>query len=215
MYFHPKQLLLGAFCLFAGVARASDCDEGPWEGVYLIGSGNTGGPFCHTKYKEGIVMTGVEVWADDNRVQAIQFYYSDGTNSGQMGKIKGDKHDRMDWDPSTDGISQAKSWGNGRAQALGRVYLRLKSGKELDVGRDTSGQDSFEHNVFSGIMLGAVGRSGDNIDQLGWLFLKSKIDAITVSDVEFKDTVEALNSKKEYASSISSEVSLLIVSQGP
>jgi hypothetical protein len=32
---------------------------------------------------------------------------------------------------------------------------------------------------------------------MGFLFLKSKVDKITIDDVVFKDTPEALNSKKE------------------
>ena len=53
------------------------------------------------------------------------------------------------------------------------------------MGKDTNGQTTFEHSVESGILLGGFGNSGDSIDSLGLLFLKSKIDKMTVSDVLF------------------------------
>lgn len=183
MYFSPRKLLIAAACLLTAV-RASDCSDGPWQDVQWVG-GQGGGDFCATKYKQGVVITGVEVWANKGGVRAIQFYYSDGTNSGQFGKIDGDRHGRLDWDPAVDGISQVKSWGNGRGQHLGRVQIRTKKGAELDVGKDTSGQDTFESKTASGIMLGAFGRSGDLVDSLGFLFLKSKIERITIDDVVF------------------------------
>jgi len=107
------------------------------------------------------------------------------------------EHQRLDWDPSVDGVSQLKTWGNGKGQYLGRVYLRTKKGAELDVGKDTDGQDTFETKVNSGILLGAFGGSGDKIDRLGFLFLKSSIDKITLEDVVFKETPEELNKRME------------------
>jgi len=130
-------------------------------------------------------MTGVEVYSSSGGVEAIQFFYSDGTNSRQLGEPNEETKQRIDWDPSVDSISQVKMWVNGNGKRLGRVYIRTKSGKELDQGKDTSGQDVFETNISSGILLGAFGSSGDYVDDLGLLFLKSKIDKLTVSDVKF------------------------------
>lgn len=197
MLFSTTKIIFGVAALFAATTAAqSDCDRGPWARVSHTG-GNNGAGFCATKYKAGIVITGVEVWADTKSVRAIQFFYSDGTNSQQWGKINGDRKGRLNWDPSTDSISQVKTWGNGKGQFLGRVQIRTKSGKELDVGKDTNGQDTFESDVGSGIMLGAFGASGDVIDRLGFLFLKSKVTKVTIDDVKFKDTPADLNKRKE------------------
>ncbi|KAF2111880.1 hypothetical protein BDV96DRAFT_179717 [Lophiotrema nucula] len=199
MVFSPKKLLIGAATLLAslsGFAHADDCESGPWQDVSYTG-GNGGGRFCATKYLSGIVITGVEVWGDGKGVRALQFYYSDGTQSDLIGKIDGDKHGRMDWDPSVAQISQIKTWGNGKGQNLGRVYIRTTAGNELDVGKDTSGQDTFDTKVASGIMLGAFGASGDRIDNLGFLFLKSKISKIDVGSIVFDETPEALNAQQE------------------
>lgn len=187
MLFSTRQILFGACALFCGITEAiSDCDNGPWNAANIQWTGGDGGsPWCATKHKAGIVITGVEVYSSGKGVESIQFFYSDGTNSAQFGKPNEEKKQRIDWDPSVDSLSQVKTWGNGNGQWLGRVYFRTKSGKELDQGKDTNGQDTFEHNVESGILLGGFGNSGDRVDSLGLLFLKSKIDKMTVSDVVF------------------------------
>ena len=186
MFFNPRSLLMGAVALvLSGAATAADCTNGPWTNVRYIG-GQGGGEWCDTKYDQGIVISGMEVWASSKAVRAVQFYYSDGTNSQMYGKLDDIKqHDRKDWDPSKDSISQFKSWGNGNGKYLGRIQLRLKSGAVLDVGKDTDGQETYESDVQSGILLGAFGRVGDSIDGMGVLFLKSKVDKITIENVKF------------------------------
>ena len=197
MLFSTTKVILGVTALFASAAQAaSDCDRGPWAKVSHTG-GHGGAGFCATKFKEGVVITGVEVWANTKAVRAIQFFYSDGTNSKQWGIVDGDRRAKLNWDPASDGISQVKTWGNGRGQYLGRVQIRTRSGKELDVGKDTSGQDTFESDVGSGIMLGAFGASGDVIDRLGFLFLKSKVEKVTIDDIKFKETPEELNKRRQ------------------
>lgn len=193
------KLLAGATCLLGltGFTTADDCENGPWTDVSSTGTGGGGSRYCATKWKDGIVITGVEIWASTKAVRAVQFYYSDGTNSDLFGKIDGDRHGRMDWDPALDGISQVKTWGDGRGQYLGRIQIRTKKGAELDVGKDTNGQATFETKVNSGIMLGVFGMSSDLIDNLGFLFLKSTIDKITIDDVVFDETPEQLNARME------------------
>ncbi|KAF2448959.1 hypothetical protein P171DRAFT_352607 [Karstenula rhodostoma CBS 690.94] len=194
MFFNPRSLLLGSAALFlSGLANAADCANGPWTNVLYIG-GQGGGEWCHTKYDAGIVVTGMEVWASKKAVRAVQLYYSDGSNSGMVGKLDDiGEHQRIDWDPSKDGISQLKTWGNGNGKYLGRVYLRLKSGGELNVGKDTDGQTTYETDVQSGIMLGAYGRGGDSIDGMGVLFLKSKVKKVTIENVNLNERMQGLN----------------------
>lgn len=187
MFYNPAALLVGAAAIFSSFAAAADCANGPWQDVQYVG-GKDGSEFCFTKWDQGIVMTGLEAWATMDEIQGIQFYYSDGTTSGMVGKLKETttKHARIDWDPATDGVEQLKTWGNGIGTLLGRVYLRTKAGAEFDVGKeDTSGQDVFESKTASGILLGAFGRSGWLIDGVGFLFMKSKIDKMTIEDVSF------------------------------
>ncbi|KAL5413674.1 hypothetical protein PMIN03_003563 [Paraphaeosphaeria minitans] len=197
MFFNPRSLLLGAAALFMSGLAAADCSNGPWINVLYVG-GQGGGEWCNTKYGSGVVVTGMEVWASSKAVRAVQFYYSDGSNSDMVGKLDDvAEHQRIDWDPSNDGISQLKTWGNGNGKYLGSVYLRLKSGGELSVGKKTDGQKVYEPDVQSGIMLGAYGRSGDSIDGMGVLFLKSKVSKVTIEDVQFADNVDSLNERMQ------------------
>jgi hypothetical protein len=62
-----SKLLLGAAALLSAVVSAQDdCSSGPWTDVLIIG-GEGGGPFCATKWKSGVVVTGVEVWANGSK----------------------------------------------------------------------------------------------------------------------------------------------------
>ncbi|KAF2277811.1 uncharacterized protein EI97DRAFT_465932 [Westerdykella ornata] len=203
MRFSAKSLLVGAACfLFATTASAQDyCGyDGPWEQSDLsMTGGQGGGAFCETKWQDGIVMKGVEVWADDGGVIAVQFTYSDGTLSPIWGRTGGSTgHGRIDWDPESDTIKNVVTWGNGVAQYLGRVVIETQSGKSLDVGRKPEAhQSDWPMPVHSGIMLAAFGGSGTRIDRLGFIFLKSKVKHVTVDDVKFEDTPEELNKRKQ------------------
>jgi hypothetical protein len=202
MVFSAKTLLTGAACfLFAArsVLAADNpawCKDGPWEDLLVIGDTNDGDGFCETRWSEGTVVTGIEAWASKRGVEGIQFYYSDGKPSKLYGTIVG-QGKSVHWDPSVDTITQLRSWGNGRGQHLGRLEVKTAKGEHLDQGKDTSGQDTFEYNVGSGIMLGAFGTSSSLIESLGFYFLKSKIDKISMDDVVFDETPETLNSKME------------------
>jgi hypothetical protein len=140
MLLNSKHIFVGALTLFSGIANAiGDCDSGPWNAGNIMWVGGEGGsPWCATKWKAGVVITGVEVYGSGKGVEAIQFFYSDGTNSPQVGEPNEERKQRLDWDPSVDSLSQVKSWGNGRGKYLGRVYFRTKSGKELDMGKGKS-----------------------------------------------------------------------------
>jgi hypothetical protein len=209
MVFSPPKLLFRATLLLSsltGLTHAEDreppvsaCDNGPWTDVSSTGALN-GQLWCQTKYTDGIIITGIEAWATDDEVTGLQFYYSDGKSGRQYGKANGGKRGRLDWDPAVVRISQVKTWGNGNAKSLGRVYIRTTDGRELDIGKDTSGQDAFETNVASGVMLGAFGNSGWIIDRLGFLFLKSEVINVSVDDIVFADTPENLNARRQYDS---------------
>ena len=194
------KLFLGAAALFAGIATATDCDSGPWNpgNINWVG-GDGGGAFCETKWKAGVVVTGLDVYATSDDIEAVQFYYSDGTSGNQWGQVNGKEPAKsIHWDPTKgETIAQLRMWGNGVGTRLGRVYLRVSSGATLDAGKDTSGQKVYEKPVDSGVMLGAFGKCGDAIDNMGILFMKSKVSAIKVTDTKFSDTPDELNKKAQ------------------
>lgn len=84
-------------------------------------------------------------------------------------------------------ITTALLFGDGSGRWLGHIYIKTNQGKTLDFGRDISKIDTYEINVGSGILLGAVisAHEGD-IGNLAWLFLGQPIDHIEINDVQFK-----------------------------
>jgi hypothetical protein len=205
MFFNVKTLFVGALTLLSAVyVNADACDEGPWAPVSAVG-GQGGDRFCTTDQANGVVITGVQVWATSKSIRGVQFYYSNGKDSGLIGDSTHDEglDTRLDWDASTDVVDQVKMWGNGDGTWLGRFYLHTKSGKQIDIGKDTNGQDTFETNVGAGVLLGAFGAAkedgdkGKRIVAMGLLFLKSKITKISQDEVVFDETPEVLNARKE------------------
>jgi hypothetical protein len=206
MFCNPKALLIGASALFlsglasaqndtAPAAGANSCTGGPWKDPVYTG-GQTGTEFCHTKYSDGVVMNGIEVWTAKKYIEAVQFYYSDGTNSGTIGKVEKEKeHKRLNWDPSTDGLEQVKLYPDSKGESLGRIFIRTKAGEELNLGK--SDETAVETMVNSGMLLGVSGRADEQVNGLSFLFMGSKIDKATIEDVVFDETPEELNKRMQ------------------
>lgn len=200
--------IMGSVALLSAAVQAdttradanTDCSSGPFHtGISWVGGSDGGDPFCATRWKQGVVMTGIEAWANHETLRAVQFKFSDGSLSEVFGKADGDKHDRIEWKSTEAHVEKITLWGNGRGTRTGRIFVRLSDGKELDVGKDTSGQTSFDQVIdpdkTGGILLGAFGKRGEDINHLGFLFLGSKIKKIRVEDITLDDSLENLNAK--------------------
>ncbi|PGH27597.1 hypothetical protein AJ80_00610 [Polytolypa hystricis UAMH7299] len=171
--------------------RQSACDSGPWARPIRPVGGMGGYPFCETRWRDGLIMKGMEVWADNGRVRGIEFTYSDGSISTLYGERGGEKRGRIDWNAAEgDAINSITLYGDGRGRRVGRIIVRTQSGKELDVGKNTSGQDAFAMTVGSGVLVGAFGHSGADIDNLGFLFLASKIQKVDISDLVLDSEID-------------------------
>jgi hypothetical protein len=177
-----------------------DCSSGPFHtGVSWVG-GNDGGPFCATRWKQGVVMTGIEAWANKNTLRAVQFKFSDGSLSEVFGKAEGDRNGRLEWQSTEAHVEKITLWGNGVGTRTGRIYVRLSNGKELDVGKDTSGQTPYDQtidpDITGGILIGAFGKRGDDINHLGFLFLGSKVRKIKIEEITLDDDLDNLNARQ-------------------
>ena len=196
MRFSATQIVLGVAALI-GLSQADDCSNGPWSNVQSVGGGG-GKDWCETKHKEGITISGLEVWGSSKYVEQIQFSYSDDTVGPIIGKVfDGSSHQKLEWDPSATVVESLNLWGNGNGKYLGRVQLTLTDGKSLDVGKNTKGQTVYSPKVGSGIILGAYGAQDDIINRVGFLFLKSKVDKVKISDLEFDEKPQDLNKRKQ------------------
>jgi hypothetical protein len=200
MLYNPKQILLAGAVLLSTFTNAiGDCDKGPWNlaNVLAVG-GSKGTEWCAAKQSSGIIINAVEVYYDTNGVNSLQWYFTDGTKGDVIGHAKGD-HKKLSWDPSAgDLITSFKCWGNGKGQWLGKVSIQAGKDLSLEVGKDVKDQDTFDQKTESGILVGAFGRSDkDRVISLGLLFLKSKIDRMTVEDIVYDEKPEDLNKKSQ------------------
>jgi len=184
--------------------RIDDCADGPYQSgtdqngnsaIHSIGGG-TGSPFCETKWKQGLVIKGIEVWADSNCVRAVQFKYSDDSLGNMIGKADGNINKRIMWDPISTRVEKLELWGDGKGKRLGRIKIRLSNNEEFDAGKDTLGQTTYNMVVGAGIMLGAYGGSGTDVDMLGILFLGSKVESLKITDLKLDADSKTLNEQK-------------------
>lgn len=65
----------------------------------------------------------------------------------------------------------------------GRLRLTTNQGQKFDVG--SSGHTAYDIAIGSGVLVGVVGRSGWDIDQLGAVFLRSAIVSVAVTNVVY------------------------------
>jgi len=200
MLYNPKQILLaGAVLLNTFTSAIGDCDQGPWNlaNVLAVGGGK-GTEWCAAKQSSGIIINGVEVYYDSKGVNSLQWFFTDDTKGDVIGHAKGD-HQKLSWDPSAgELITSFKCWGNGKGQWLGKVSIQAGKDKTLEVGKNVKDQDTFDQKTESGILVGAFGRADeDRVISLGLLFLKSKIDKMSVEDIVYDEKPEDLNKKKK------------------
>jgi hypothetical protein len=188
MLYNPKRILLaGAVLLNTFTNAIGDCDNGPWNlaNVLAVG-GQKGNQWCSSKQSQGIIINGVEVYYDKNGVNSLQWYYTDDSKGDVIGHAKGD-HQKLTWDPSAgEMITSFKCWGNGKGEWLGKVSIQAGKDKALEVGKNVGNQDTFDQKTESGILVGAFGNADkDRVISLGLLFLKSKIDKMSVQDIVY------------------------------
>jgi hypothetical protein len=107
--------LLGlATAFIAGVAAIGDCDQGPWGNPFAIGDihddSKADVEICETQWKQGRVVSGIEVWATKKNLAGIQLFYSNGEESHMIGSKEGDHHQKLTWDPKLDTVDELNMW---------------------------------------------------------------------------------------------------------
>ncbi|KAJ4290392.1 hypothetical protein N0V90_010608 [Kalmusia sp. IMI 367209] len=209
MFSSPSKLLLRAAFTATALLNLvhAGCDNGPWAPVHAIGETKPSEdkgmvPWCSTLFDTGVPVTGLDVWYDEREgINAIQISYANGDKHGPFG-VPGSSpsHQSIDWEYSKTFVDSLSLWGNGGGGQLGNIRLVLTDGREFDVGNrhDTrSKKTEWPIDVGAGVMLGAGGWGADNIKQGYFLFLKSRIDKITMTDPVYDDSVENLNAQQK------------------
>ena len=189
--FGPKSMLLAATSMLLGLSAANNCDSGPFFKTGTVG-GTGGGDYCEAKWNEGKIITRIDVAVEGNKhIRGLQFGYNDGSVGAILGNLDGDKK-VLEWKAS-DRITKISLWGNGRGQRLGKILLRFADGREIEHGKDVSGQKEWSREPGAGIMLGAYGKAGWDIDNLGFLMLGGQIQKVEVTDVVLDENLAGTN----------------------
>ncbi|KAK4223792.1 hypothetical protein QBC38DRAFT_516188 [Podospora fimiseda] len=152
----------------------------PWSGDIIqpntpVG-GNTGTAFSLVA-EEGIILKTLRFWRDEEDtgrpfIRGLEVTFTD-EKKGAAGKpTKTPKEFTFEPDEV---ITQMSMWGNGIGTKTGRIYFKTSKGREYLAGRDEpeAHQTEFPMDVGSGILVGFSGQSGEDIDHVAPVFLKT------------------------------------------
>ena len=162
---------------------------------HFIG-GESGDEWCAVPFKKtGDVVTQVSVWSDDDGIRGIQFSFSGGSSPSMQGEQGQGSAQNLNL-KAGELISTARLWGNGKAQHLGHIYLKTSHGQEFDVGMKKP-NDGYDIDVGGGLLLGGTGHTDDNfINEMALIFLRSKIEGATISEINFDSDQDPTGSSK-------------------
>jgi len=183
--------------LLATLGLAEDC-TGPFQDVRGFPKddirGNGTGR-CETKWSKGLVVTGVDVWANPWHVKAIQFTYSDGSVGDVIGKPEGERRGSITWEKDKP-IEEFVLWGNYEADSLGRIKI-VVGDKTLNEGCDVGGSAGNTIEKRTGILLGAAVSAGDKVDNFWPMMLSDKIGTVTITDVVLAEDLNSWNQQRK------------------
>ncbi|CAI6289447.1 unnamed protein product [Periconia digitata] len=201
-----ETLVVAALAL-VGHAQDDDCKQGLINNL-VFGEGTFVGQqygdsnkelYCETRWKQGLVVNGIEVWASKDNVQAFRLRYTDGTWSKQYGNPKPDdwSHEQVLWD-SGDKIESIKIQPNKKRDSPGKMEWKIKGKEPVTLGSKKTWGDQIDAELFSGIFLGVWGKGdADYLSSMMLLFLKTDVEAAEISEMKFDQTIEEMNAKQE------------------
>jgi hypothetical protein len=106
--------------------------------------GGTG--FCDTKWKKGLVVTGMTIWAEKFHIKGLLLKYSDGSDGDLHGQATGDRKwtpespkNALDWgqEESIKNIQMWHNWNDGKGpDGIGRIEVTVGESKKLVVSSD-------------------------------------------------------------------------------
>ena len=154
---------------------------GPYSPGFFVG-GSGAGPFLTCGGTDGRVVTKLGVWKNTSCLQGIQVTYNDGWQSPVYGSVSGD-YNQIIFQPG-ERVVELTLWGNGIGTRTGRIKLTTNGGQTFDWGKDTSGQTAYSAPVGGGLLVGAVGRCGAEIDMLSLVFF-TDVKSVAITNVNY------------------------------
>ncbi|XP_062310576.1 aerolysin-like protein [Osmerus eperlanus] len=148
----------------------------------LVIGGQGGSAFDFSGTNSGATLKKIWVWVVSSRVKALKIWLTDGQNQ-EFGNPAGDFSEFEFGDGEH--ITKLSLWGNGAGTRLGAIKFRTSSSREFFPQMTEWGLKTEYHiDVGSGICVGLCGRSGSDIDSLGFQFINT-IKSTVLKDVQY------------------------------
>ncbi|XP_051573511.1 aerolysin-like protein [Myxocyprinus asiaticus] len=147
----------------------------------IIG-GHGGGQFSFTGQDVGASLERIWVWVGGSQVKAVRVWLTNGRNE-TFGKPSGN-YKEYTFQPG-EYFTSLSLWGNGAGTRLGAIRFKTNRNGTFFVNM-TSWPLKTEYpiDVGSGFCLGVVGRSGSDIDSMGFLFV-NKVQSVVLTNVKY------------------------------
>ena len=167
--------------------------DGPYTPRSIIGGDGGVTFYCIPPYyslsgrHNGLIVQRVDVWRNGGAIQGIQFGYANGSRSPVYGTTDGSEGHHSIALELGERIQEAAIYeiketdGNPR---VGGIRITTNKNQKLEV-LDTKPKTANYFDVGSGLLIGAVGASGSELDCLGLIFLKD-VKKLTVSNVKYE-----------------------------
>lgn len=156
-----------------------------------------GGPFCAAHWSKGLIVNGINAWGDGYRITGIQLRYSDNSLGPVIGMTYGDPITKT-WDSTKVRVTKLNTMGPYQIPGVGRVTFEFSDGSSYTYGGNTGSYQGTSVDVGSGILLGAVGASGNWVDNIGFLFLTDEVASVALTEVVYDTNIATLNAQQRY-----------------
>ncbi|KAF3020098.1 hypothetical protein E8E14_004865 [Neopestalotiopsis sp. 37M] len=153
----------------------------------LVGGvgGQGGNAFSNTNFSNGpTVVKYLEVYKNNGALTGLLLEYTDGTRQ-RIGKANSDVTSITF--AAGERLTFLGLWGNGVGSRCAGIRLITNKNQKLECVVDKN-HNEYPQPVFSGIIAGARGRSGEEMDILGLIFVRpiQKI-SITINDTDWRN----------------------------
>ena len=151
-------------------ARLTEARSGnPYLTVYIIG-GRGGQAFNFVGGSDGSMLQKIGVWVGGWQVKAVKIWMTNG-KSQQFGNPSG-PYQEYAFQPG-ELITKMSLWGNGAGTRLGAIKFSTNKGGEFFAKMTDWGlKQEYPIDTGSGICVGVMGRSGSDIDSMGFVYVK-------------------------------------------
>ncbi|KAG2458279.1 AEP1 protein, partial [Polypterus senegalus] len=152
--------------------------------VHIIGFKEGGEPFDFTGYKTGALLEKIAVWAGESQIKGMKIWLTNGETKQFGYQYYYRPPTEFTFQPG-EFFTSLSLWANKDETRLGAILFKTNKNREF-LARMTRWEVNFEFrvDVGSGVCLGVIGRSGWEIDALGFMFLNS-IKSIVMKNVEY------------------------------